>query len=106
MEFPFERIAMVGGEMPDGLSFEDQTMFLNLRSLYWQYKKGIIGRDVATREKKKLIERYKNNLFMSSVLDHNIKVRNATEAAKAKYRKERTIENADILVNCLEGINL
>jgi hypothetical protein len=50
-ELPYERVAMSGGEMPDDLEWYDRQMFLMLRTLYWQYKQGIVDRGTATREK-------------------------------------------------------
>ena len=57
---PYEKIAMAGGEMPDGLEYPDQILFLALRMLYDQFKKGIVDKATATREKKQLLEEYQN----------------------------------------------
>ena len=49
---PWEKDAMAGLEMPDGLSYPDQILYLELRMLYHQYYQKIIGRETATKEKK------------------------------------------------------
>ena len=35
--FPWEREAMQGAEMPDGLSMYDQMAYISLRTLYHDY---------------------------------------------------------------------
>lgn len=75
----FESAAMRGDEMPRGLSAPDQSLFIALRSLYWQVKKGIIDRDQAVAEKMKLLDEYRLQRF------------NADLWAKAKNR-ERQLE--------------
>ena len=50
MELPYEKIAMAGGEMPEGLEYPDQILFLELRLLYDSYKRKLIDRETATRE--------------------------------------------------------
>ena len=60
---PWEKDAMAGMEMPDGLSYPDQILYLGLRMLYRQYYQKIIGRETAVREKKKMIEQYKDLKF-------------------------------------------
>ena len=49
-ELEYERIAMVGGEMPENLDSSDQLMFLKLRLLYDSYRKGVLNRVLATKE--------------------------------------------------------
>ena len=54
---PWEKDAMAGLEMPDGLSYPDQILYLGLRMLYRQYYQKVIDRETAKKEKKKLIEK-------------------------------------------------
>ena len=49
---PWEKDAMAGLEMPNGLSYPDQILYLSLLMLYRQYYQKIIERDTATKEKK------------------------------------------------------
>ena len=55
LELPYEKIAMAGGEMPNGLEYPDQILFLELRLLYDSYKRKLIDREVATRENADLL---------------------------------------------------
>ena len=103
LELPYEKIAMAGGEMPKGLEYPDQILFLELRLLYDSYKRKLIDREVATREKVELLrtyEAYKIVDNMGKVWVDQIK---RTELARATYRKDKTIENADKLLACVEG---
>ena len=102
LELPYEKIAMAGGEMPKGLEYPDQILFLELRLLYDSYKRKLIDREVATREKVELLrtyEAYKIVDNMGKVWVDQIK---RTELSRAEYRKDKTIENADKLLACVE----
>lgn len=101
LRLPYERAAMRGEEMPDGLALPDQLCFLGLRTLYAQARQGIISREVGSREKGRLLHqrevqiqklRTKENLVASacSMLQN-------TEQAANRYAKDRTLENADAL---------
>lgn len=101
---PWEQAAIRGEEMPDGLNYADQVLFLNLRTLYAQKRMNIIDRETAVREKKKLLDNYRLYQFREQMEDEWIKGIRATEILRANYRKDRTLENADILVKTLEGM--
>lgn len=100
---PYEKAAMSGDEMPDGLKYPDQVLFLELRMLYDQVKRGIISRDTAILEKKKLLDEYRIYKFNEQMGEEWTAQIKATELARAAYRKDRTLENADKLVALLEG---
>lgn len=102
-DFEWELNAMRGEEMPDGLSTPDQTLYLQLRMLYNQYKTGIVTREVASREKKKLLRNWELGLIWDKagkLWNEQIRL---TEEARSAYRKERTLENADKLLKRIEG---
>lgn len=103
-ELPFERIAMVGGEMPDDLEWFDRQLFLMLRTLYWQYKQGIVDRETASQEKKKLIRDRDFQLFQDNFAKDIAKKIMDTEKARQEYRKNRTLENADAIILAFEGV--
>ena len=103
---PYEKIAMAGGEMPDGLEYPDQVLFLELRMLYDQFKRGIVDKVAATREKKRLLDNYRMYQFNDQMGKEWAEQIKLTELARAAYRKERTLENADRLVALIEGRNL
>lgn len=105
-ELPYEKIAMQGGEMPEGLTLTDQNMFLSLRSLYDNYRKGIVDRDTAIREKNRLIIEYKSSVLIDMVCRGWADQIKQTEMARAEYRKNRTLENADKLLASVEGVQI
>lgn len=103
---PYEQAAIRGDEMPDGLDYPDQVMFLNLRMLYAQKRMNIIDRETAVREKKKLLDEYRVYKHHWQMGEHWTAVIKATELQRAAYRKNRTLENADLLADVVEGRRL
>lgn len=103
-ELPYERIAMAGGEMPDDLEWYDRQMFLMLRSLYWQFKQGIVDRETASREKAKLLRDYDLKRFQQEFTANIAQTIMDTDDARAEYRKNRTLENADAIILAFEGV--
>lgn len=103
---PWEKDAMAGGEMPDGLSYPDQILYLELRMLYHQYHQKAIDRETATKEKKKLLDEYRVNQFREELWKQWVEVVRLTEIARADYRKNPCYENATKLIEIIEGRNL
>lgn len=102
--FEYEQAAMAADEMPDNLEFYDQIMFLNLRMLYSQVRLGIITRETAVKEKRKLLVTYKANRFDAELAKKRVELIKSTEVAISNYRKEKTIENADAIVLAFVGL--
>lgn len=106
--YPYEREAMLGGEMPDGLELPDQLAFLALRSLYAQKRGGVIDRETGSREKAKL--RYQRDTLCRKLgTKENMAIRSAwffrdVEHAANAYAKHRTLENADELYRTVYGM--
>lgn len=103
---PWEKDAMAGLEMPNGLSYPDQILYLELRMLYAQYFKKLIDRERATNEKKKLLDEYRVYKFREEMGNHWVEVIRLTDIARCDYKKNRTLENADRLVEIIEGKKL
>ena len=103
---PWEKDAMAGLEMPDGLSYPDQILYLSLRMLYAQYFKKLIDREMATKEKKKLLDEYRCLKFREEMGNQWVEVIRLTDLARCDYKKNRTLENADRLVEIIEGKKL
>lgn len=101
--FPYERQAKDGNEMPNGLEYPDQVLYLCFRMLYAQLKQGIIDRETAIREKKKLLREYESYKFIDQMGKQWVQVIKDTETARSEYRKCRTIENADKLLIAIDG---
>ena len=107
LELPYEKkIAMADGEMPKGLEYPDQILFLELRLLYDSYKRKLIDRDKATQEKLELLRTYEAHKIVDSCGKEWVDQIKRTEQARAEYRKDKTIENADKLLACVEGRQL
>ena len=100
---PWEQQAIRGEEMPDGLRYAEQILYLCLRMLYAQKKLSIIDRDTAILEKKKLLDEYQCYDFQQKMGDEWVSVIKETELARATFRKDPTIENAEALVEIIEG---
>lgn len=103
LELPYERIAMAGGDMPTGMEYPDQILFLELRILYDSYRKGVIDRNTATREKAELLRSYEAHKIVDRMGKEWVDQIKRTELARANYRRDKTIENADKLLACVEG---
>jgi hypothetical protein len=103
-ELPYERIAMAGGEMPDNLEWYDRQIFLQLRMLYYQFKQGIVDRETASREKRKLLKDRDFQLFQDNFTKDIAKKIMDTDAARSEYRRNRTLENADAIIFAFEGV--
>lgn len=100
---PWESAAIRGEEMPNGLEYPDQILFLQLRMLYSQKRHGTIDRETAIREKKKLLEEYKVYRFRDSMEKEWVEIIKLTELARAEYRKNPTVENGMKLIQIIEG---
>ena len=104
LELPYEKIAMSGGDMPKDLEYPDQILFLELRLLYDSYKRKMIDRDKATQEKVELLRVYEAHKIVDKMGKEWVEQIKRTELARAEYRKDKTIENADKLLACVEGV--
>ena len=76
---PWEKDAMAGLEMPDGLSYPDQILYLCLRMLYHQYYQKVIDRETATKEKKKLLDEYNIYQFREELEKQWVEIIRLTE---------------------------
>lgn len=103
---PWEKDAMAGLEMPDGLAYPDQILYLELRMLYHQYFQKVIDRETATKEKKKLLDEYKVYQFREELEKQWVEIIRLTELARAEYRKNPCHENAMKLIDIIEGRKL
>jgi hypothetical protein len=103
-EFPWERIAMAGGELPKGLEYPDQILFLELRLLYRSYNQKMIDREQARQEKIELIKTYEAHKIVDKMGKEWVDIIKRTELARAAYRKDRTLENADALILSIDGV--
>ena len=103
---PWEKDAMAGLEMPDGLSYPDQILYQELRMLYHQYFQKVIDRETAIKEKKKLLDEYRCCQYREEMGNHWVEIIRLTDLARCDYKKNRTLENADRMVEIIEGRKL
>lgn len=96
--FPWESRAASGEEMPDGLEYPDQIMYLQLRLLYAQLKQGIVTRDKAIAEKRKLFIEYQAYKIQCEIGEQWVDFMRASEVLRAEFRKAPRIETAQKLV--------
>lgn len=101
-----ERQAMNGDEMPNGLGYPEQILYLSLRLLYKSLRLGAIERPTAIKEKKQLMDEYRVYKFREKMGEEWVEVTKNTELARAAYRKNPTHENGMLLIEIIEGRKL
>lgn len=94
---------MNGDPMPDGLTSPEQTLYLQLRMLYHQYRNGIVSRERAKEEKRLLCKEFDKNQHKEKMYRYCVEQTKRTERYKNAYMKNKTIESADKLVRVLDG---
>lgn len=109
MKYPFEEQAMHNEPMPEGLTALEQQIYIVLRNIYWSLHKGIITKDQAQKEKNMTIKNLgalnNSREFERRCWENSAKRTMAAERAMTMYRKNRTLENADVLVDRLDWLH-
>lgn len=77
-----ERLAATDAEMPERLTMPEQLLYITLRTLYQNFRSGIVNRERAKREKSRIFVAYQNlkneykateqHLEIKKRLSHNI----------------------------------
>lgn len=105
--FPWEYSAMSGDEMPDGLSLEEQWAYQALALLYGRFRLKLVDRATGSAEKGKikyeLDLRSRQTNMQNKLAEWHTRLTKNIEAASVAYRKDRTLENADRLIDTLDG---
>ena len=101
--FPYEKQTMNGDEMPEGLPYYDQLMYQQLRLLYDAFKKGIIDRETAQKEKRQMLNEYECYKIQWQMIDDVSDIIRRTELARAEFRKAPSIDAGWNLLNACEG---
>ena len=104
MVFEFESAAMRGDPLPRGMDLADQTAYIAMRYLYAQYRAGNISRDVASAEKRDVIRAWEAAKRQCRLSAYSAEFFRVVEWYATDYRKERTIEAADRLVDAVDGM--
>ena len=116
--FPWEKAAMRGEELPDGLCLPDQMAYTCLRNIYFLYTAlrntyrayydKTISRDAAAAEKQQIRLAWERAVsraaFDQRLTTYHVKVIRETEAAKNAFRKDPTPANALRLCNAMDGL--
>lgn len=102
--------ARAGEAVPKNIGLAEAALFTGLRSLYWQYDNGVIDIGKAKADKQHLIMLYNQQKERDAMLLH-VGQRQCfmswkVQEANSRYRKERTLKNADRLVDVLDGIGV
>ena len=107
-DFPWERKAMYGDDLPDGLTVYDQMAYISLRSLYRDYHEKRMDRDAASAEKRMILSAWqkakRDAEFERKMSFYHARLNRDSEMAKTAVRKNPTPENALMLCNVLDGL--
>lgn len=97
-----ERAAMDGKPMPTGLSWREVAEYIAFRALYWAFRHNAIKREDASQYKKELVAALNGAEgcyeFERRCWESAGKRYKDMEASITAYRKERTLENADKII--------
>lgn len=102
---PYEQAAIRGEEMPKGLDYPDQILFILLRDLYDRFRSGKIEKEAARKEKMQYLGEYRGYKQNWEMGQHWAHVLIKADLARAEYKKNPTIENANRLVAVLDGMD-
>lgn len=96
MEFDFEREAMQGKPIPQGLDIADSCLYIALKNLYAMYRNKLISRKDATEEKKRLIYNWTTDKSKIEFLNRESEaLRDKIGTASDDYKNNPCIETAD-----------
>lgn len=108
MELPYERAAMHGDQMPDGLDLHDQLCFQALSLLYARYHAGKITREQGEREarliRRKRDENVKSCEFGEKCRSYSVKLWKEIEQSANAYQRDPSLANADRLIAAIYGV--
>ena len=97
-EFSFERQAMQGQPLPQGLDIADSCLYVALKNIYAMYRNKMISRKDATEEKRRLIYNWKTDKSKIEFLNRESEeLRNKIGTASEDYKNNPCIETADRL---------
>ena len=97
-EFTFEREAMQGNPLPQGLDIADSCLYVALKNLYAMYQNKLISRKDATEEKRRLIYNWTTEKAKLDFLNRDSEtLRDKIGAASEEYKNNPCVETADKL---------
>ena len=97
-EFTFEREAMQGNPLPQGLDIADSCLYVALKNLYAMYQNKLISRKDATEEKRRLVYNWTTDKAKIEFLNRESEtLRDKIGSASEDYKNNPCIETADKL---------
>ena len=97
-EFTFEREAMQGKPLPQGLDIADSCLYVALKNLYAMYQNKLISRKDATEEKRRLVYNWTTDKAKLDFLNRDSEtLRDKIAAASEEYKNNPCIETAEKL---------
>ena len=97
-EFTFEREAMQGNPLPQGLDIADSCLYVALKNLYAMYRNKLISRKDATEEKRRLVYNWTTDKSKIEFLNREADgLKNKIGVASDDYKNNPCIETADKL---------
>ena len=106
--YPWERAALYGNPLPDGLGLEEQMAYTSLRNTVYAFHAGRLSEEQAAQEKRLLVAEYRARAekreFENRVTAYHVRLIRATEGAKTACLKNPTPENIRRLVRVMDGI--
>ena len=110
MKYEYERQAARGDPMPDGLSLAEQQTYQAIRYLYAVYRAKRITQEQAGKEKATILRQLRTAQEKESlhekVYKRSVAMWKDLEAAANRYGTDRTLENADKLIEAIYGVKL
>ena len=97
-EFTFEREAMQGNPLPQGLDIADSCLYVALKNLYAMYQNKLISRKDATEEKRRLVYNWTTDKAKLEFLNRESEtLRDKIGSASEDYKNNPCVETADKL---------
>lgn len=97
-EFTFEREAMQGNPLPQGLDIADSCLYVALKNLYAMYQNKLISRKDATEEKRRLVYNWTTDKAKIEFLNREAEtLRDKIGTASEDYKNNPCIETAEKL---------
>ena len=97
-EFTFEREAMQGKPIPQGLDIADSCLYVALKNLYAMYQNKLISRKDATEEKRRLVYNWTTDKAKIEFLNRESEtLRDKIGTASEDYKNNPCIETSEKL---------
>ena len=97
-EFTFEREAMQGKPLPQGLDIADSCLYVALKNLYAMYQNKLISRKDATEEKRRLVYNWTTDKAKLEGLNRDSEtLRDKIGAASEEDKNNPCVETAEKL---------